>query len=382
MKILIISSFLLFKQTRFGGSKRLFYFADLLSKVANVDLICLDACNEFETFEKPEGFSSVYSVRRKQNRNFLNRFLYLDTGLNSNFDEDIRSVLNYLKDKKYDAVLCAFPFVLSFIPYIINLNKKITYLEDDLFFEQYRKFIKESKPLSIKWMMKQYKLFHLKKFYKKHIKYVKKIICISEQEKMIIETNFPHCDVYILKYGINSSDFPPVIKKDVKTLGFIGNYKHPPNEDAIRYYFDKIFPILDRKYVTLIAGKNIPKDLQKYFNMENSICFMENPNTIEDFYDKIDIFINPIITGRGLRTKLIEAAFFAKPIISTSLGAEGVEDLKVFKADSPEEFITCIENLALDKEMLNCTIDYNRLIIKTNYSIDQIGKDLLKILKL
>jgi glycosyltransferase involved in cell wall biosynthesis len=379
MRILIVSSFLLFEETRFGGSKRLYYFANELKNKAEVDLIMFDACNELSTYSPPSGFANIVTVKRKK-KNILERIFFLDIDFSANDKIDVKNVLKFVKNKRYDAVLIAFPYALSITPYVMRLNKNITYLEDDLFFEQYKSVIKNGKPFNLKKALKAYKLFWVLKFYHHQLINIRKWICISEQEKTIIKKEFPYTDVFLIKYGIELNRCNEIERIRGTTIGFIGNYNHLPNLEALNFFFLELYPKIKTISKTLIAGKNIPPDLIKTYQNPDYVSFMENPDSIDDFYKNIDIFINPIVSGRGLRTKLIEAAWYGKPIVSTSLGAEGLEDLELFVADKSDAFIENIQKLFSDNSLYKNIVNRNKKVIEENYTSKTIGEKVFRIL--
>jgi hypothetical protein len=382
MKILFISSFILFEQTRFGGSKRLFYFAEALKKVADVDLICIDGCKEIDSFSiQPSGYANFKVMNRSERRDVLSRILYSDLDLKANRYDILSEITGFLKDKVYDFVLCAFPLSLSLLPYVSDKNTNITYLEDDLYFEKLNNIIANSFILSPKWIIKKLKLIQLLHYYNNAFKRVGKFICISEQERLIVQNVFPEMKVFIIKYGINREEYPLLPRSNSNTIGFIGNYNHLPNSDALNYFFSTLFNRLDNKYNVIIAGYKIPEDiLIKYSNCQ-SVTFMENVENLIDFYNQIDIFINPIVSGRGLRTKLIEAASFGKPIISTNLGAEGLEDLRILRFTDDHEFIENVTLLFTNKEIYKNIIDDNVKIIDEQYEIKPLTNKLIDILR-
>jgi glycosyltransferase involved in cell wall biosynthesis len=380
VNILVISSFLLFKETRFGGSKRLYFFIEELKKYAEIDLICIDGCKEIDRYKKEcSGYNYFKIIQRKEKRDLKSRILFSDLDLRANKYDSIQEISKYLEYKSYDSVIIAFPLALALQKVISKKNKDFIYIEDDLYFEKIRQTAQNSKFLSLKYIIKYYKYFQTIHFYKKNIKRAKTYVCISEQEQLIVWKKFPTINCTILKYGIHLDDFPQIKVSKTKALGFIGNYNHTPNVDAVNYLFKSIFDKRISEYPIIIGGQNLPDEFTKKYSI-NNVTFLSDLQNISTFYENIFIFINPIISGRGLRTKLIEAAAFGRPIVSTPLGGEGLDDLEILYFGNSKEFYDNIDLLYHDFKKYSEIVEKNRNVICTNYDITKIILDLTTIL--
>jgi glycosyltransferase involved in cell wall biosynthesis len=383
LNILIISSFLLFKDTRFGGSKRLHYFVEELKYCGSVDLICIDGCKEVDSFKsEPEGLNYFKIVRRQENRDLKSRLLFSDLDLRANRYDRIEEISRYLENRVYDAVLIAFPLALGFLKFISESNENIAYIEDDLYFEKIRQIATNVKFISPAKIIKTFKYFQTIQFYKKNIRRVLCFLCISEQEKSIVSKVFPSIECEIIKYGINLQDFPIVKSPDKKSIGFIGNFNHTPNTAAVDFLFDSIINYNDFKYQVIIGGQNPPEYFFKNYKKYTNLKFMNNLENIAEFYREIDVFINPIVSGRGLRTKIIEAAAFGRPIVSTPLGGEGLEDLEILYFKNSEEFYNQIGILFNDKKKYSEIVKMNLDVVQSNYEIGKIIKHLILLMRI
>jgi glycosyltransferase involved in cell wall biosynthesis len=383
LNILVISSFLLFKDTRFGGSKRLYYFTEELKRYGSVDLICIDGCKEIDSYKSEyEGFNYSKIVLRREKRDLKNRILFSDLDLRANRYDTIEDVSKYLKNRIYDAVLVAFPLALEFLKFVSNSNENIVYIEDDLHLEKIRQIAKNARFFSITNAIKTFKYFQTLQFYKEHLKRVKNFICISDQEKNIVSKIFPAIECQVLKYGINLKDFVTMKAPGNKSIGFIGNFNHQPNTDAVHFLFRSIINHEDLNYQIVIGGQNPPDDFIKNYSKYANVKFMNDIVNLSEFYKKIDVFINPIVSGRGLRTKLIEAAAFGRPLMSTPLGGEGLEDLEILYFNNHMEFYRQLELLCNDKKRYLEIVEKNMNVVFSNYEISNVTKQLALILRI
>jgi polysaccharide biosynthesis protein PslH len=119
------------------------------------------------------------------------------------------------------------------------------------------------------------------------------------------------------------------ISSDEKILLFNGALDYKPNTDAIRAILYQINPVLlkqkDFKYKIIICGKNLPaefNDLAEYKNA--NIIFAGFVDDISIYFKGADIFLNPVIEGGGIKTKLVEALGYNLSVVTTKSGATGV----------------------------------------------------------
>jgi glycosyltransferase involved in cell wall biosynthesis len=145
-----------------------------------------------------------------------------------------------------------------------------------------------------------------------------------------------------------------------QTLLFLGSYNYKPNIDAAEFLIQKIWPLVRRATPTAtlkIAGTP-PDRIPSYHAGTQGVRFTGFVKELEDLYRKSRVVCAPILSGGGTRVKIIEAASYGKPIVSTRMGAEGIEmqdGIEIFLRDDPESFAdACIRLLndhTLSKQM-------------------------------
>ena len=166
----------------------------------------------------------------------------------------------------------------------------------------------------------------------------------------------------VLPFGIKIKDLPTDIKKtkeEVYTLHnipadcilifFNGAFNYSPNTDALSFILDKINPLLfskkDFNYRIIICGKDLPayfNNLSAYKN--KNIIYAGFVDDIMKYFKATDIFLNPIVTGGGVKTKVVEAIAFGNTVISCETGSAGINKeicgnkLKVVADNDEDEF--------------------------------------------
>jgi len=169
------------------------------------------------------------------------------------------------------------------------------------------------------------------------------VFCITEEDKSgfieNLKINQSKCKV--IPYGIYQ-DSAPADKKLTKLsvctelnidpasniLFFNGLLNYKPNRDALDIILHQINPILLRSslnYKIIVAGKNLPQvynDLKEW--NQNNVIYLGFVDDIERFTKAADILLNPVLSGGGVKTKMIEALGLNTTVISTVTGAAGV----------------------------------------------------------
>jgi hypothetical protein len=136
-----------------------------------------------------------------------------------------------------------------------------------------------------------------------------------------------------------------------RKLLFVGS-KNPINEFGIKNFLDSIYPVILEKIpdVELIIAGKICDDLKEM----NGVKLIGEVESMKTAYDMADVIINPLILGTGLKIKMIEALGYSKVVISSTIGAEGLEGgagESFLIADTADEFVEQIQKVIEDKSL-------------------------------
>lgn len=378
MRALFISSFLLFPDSRVGGAKRLYYLAAELARRCEVSVICTDGGREapphgsFNPLEHP--FERLLHVPYER---VLADKLCGPLRIRRSLEPFAAKVTEFVGDQPYDAVICAFPHSLSFLDLpVLRSAPNVTYIEDDLWPEVTRERIRAEPRMLWKAAM-AVRLLQGELFYRTYMPRVRCFVLISAEEQAVIKRKFPSLATRLVGYGIPLDAYAAAGDPPKRpTLGFIGNYMHRPNLDAMLFFLKEWYPHIKERIPGIamhVAGKNIPQSLIETYRSDTSIVWKENVRSVHDFYSNISILINPIVSQRGLRTKVVEAAAFCRPVISSALGAEGLADLRIYLAACASDVIKACETLGDPKTYRECAA-YNRDVVERHYSVEAVGE--------
>jgi len=170
------------------------------------------------------------------------------------------------------------------------------------------------------------------------------IITVSENNTAILDhLNKGKCTVTTIPNGIDEEYYAgsQADSPHNNTLIFCGILDYPPNYNGISWFVTTIYPMLKKDVPNirlLIVGKN-PVQKIKELAKDPSITVTGTVPDIRPFYEMSNIAIVPLREGEGTRLKVVEGMAMKKPVIATTVGAEGVLPTSgVILADTPEEF--------------------------------------------
>jgi glycosyltransferase involved in cell wall biosynthesis len=124
-------------------------------------------------------------------------------------------------------------------------------------------------------------------------------------------------------------DFPK-LNDDFTTrsgLLFVGGFGHRPNVDAMEWFCKEIFPSVLEKIPDIklhIAGAYIPNSIKEFANQNIIIAGHLSDSKLHKLYNSCRLVIVPLRYGAGVKGKVVEAMYYGTPVVSTSIGAEGL----------------------------------------------------------
>lgn len=189
---------------------------------------------------------------------------------------------------------------------------------------------------------------------------LKEIVCVSRLDAKYFQRIAPHCRTWpipngiIKKYQKNSAVPLHAEHEQNMTMVFTGDLSYVPNIDAVEYFVRRIFPLIRRELPDAVfraVGRNPDQKVLVF----KSIPGVEINNDVPDLSDEISlcsIYVLPMRLGSGIRSKLFDVFPLAKAIVTTSIGAEGLElqhDENCLIADKEIDFALCCIHLLKDE---------------------------------
>lgn len=213
------------------------------------------------------------------------------------------------------------------------------------------------------------------------------LLTVSENEKeCLISAGFQKCNIEVVPNGVDTTAFEKSPEQtetrkkygleDFRIIVFVGNLGYLPNREAIQVLSSVIAPrvldeIKDVKF--LVVGK-----LQGKIEAPRLIFtgFVDN---VSDILSISDVAVAPLFQGSGTRLKILEYFSCGLPVVSTSIGAEGLnvkDGVNIFIEDNLESFALRIIELLKNKNLSITVGNAARVLATTTYDWKIITKEL------
>jgi len=132
----------------------------------------------------------------------------------------------------------------------------------------------------------------------------------------------------------------------------VGGFRHPPNVDAVEWLCSEIIPLVAKESPEIsffIIGSNPPNSLYRFNSAKITIVGYVDDEALANFYKRTRLVIAPLRYGAGVKGKVLEAMYHGVPVLTTSVGTEGMPSgCPAITADTPEDFTTQLVQLYFD----------------------------------
>lgn len=365
MKILMLTPYLPYPLMS-GGQTRSYNLIKNLSKKHEITLFSLIKDeSEKEHIKELEKLCTKVRVFKRSKTPWTFRNI-LRTGFGSypflvirNLSgEERRAVKEELSKEKYDLIHAETFYVMPHIPSthipILLVEQTVEYLVYKHYVEKQAKF----------WLRPLLRIDLLKiKFWEKYYwKQADRVVAMSESDRNTMRELLPGLDIDIVPNGIDIDHFSnkKVEKAKVPTILYVGNFTWLQNIEAVDALYSKVWPIIKNSIPNArlwIVGNNMTPKI-KSMDQEKDIEITERIPDIRDAYKRANVLVTPIKGPGGTRLKILEAMASGLPVVTTSVGAEGLnikDDKQAIIKDNyevlGEEAVKVLTNKALAQRL-------------------------------
>jgi len=182
------------------------------------------------------------------------------------------------------------------------------------------------------------------------------VIAVSADDRDHMKREYGAEAVFDVPTGVDTEFFSPsgaVVPKP-HSLVFTGSMDWLPNEDAIRYFMREIMPLIKEKVLdaTLtVVGRNPPAAFVELSRAEPSLIITGRVDDVRPYIESAAAYVVPLRIGGGTRLKIFEAMAMEKPVISTTVGAEGLalsNGVELLVADEAKSFAEAVVKVLTD----------------------------------
>jgi sugar transferase (PEP-CTERM/EpsH1 system associated) len=174
---------------------------------------------------------------------------------------------------------------------------------------------------------------------------------------MGVDLKYFHPHTEITDETTDSNGFHSSVSSDsTKNLLFTGTMNYFPNSDAVIYFCDKIFPLIKEQFpdVNFYIVGNHPTEQVQRLDENRGVTVTGYVPDIRPYFLNASVFVAPMRAGSGIQTKNLEAMAMGTPVVTTSIGAMGLDaeiGKELLTADTPQHFADCVIHLIENPEV-------------------------------
>ena len=211
------------------------------------------------------------------------------------------------------------------------------------------------------------------------------LLPITNKDAEVVKKRKLTNELLVAPFGIDLSHIPLQTTEE-KWVGYhIGAMDWIPNREGLQWFLQQVWPKVIKsnpKFEFYFAGRDMPEELKK-ISIKNIYCLDEVPSAEEFIADK-KILIVPLLSGSGIRVKILEAMAAGKVVITTVNGIKGIDarnGTHYLLANRPEDFQRTIKWCLDNKENAQAIADNARKLIAERYNNNKITQKIINTLE-
>lgn len=211
-------------------------------------------------------------------------------------------------------------------------------------------------------------------------------LVVTEEERQRLLDIDPKLHVSVIP---NIHPVPEQRFRDFETrsgLLFLGGYKHRPNVDCVKWFVGEIWPLIRCKIQNIefnVVGSNLPESIERLKKVRG-VCIVGWVPDVAPWFNKCRIFVSPLRYGAGMKGKIGHAMSYGIPVVTTTIGAEGIgltDNETALIRDDPEGFAQAVIELYRSRDLWVKISRKGIAHIEANYSPGAVHSKLASVLQ-
>lgn len=210
----------------------------------------------------------------------------------------------------------------------------------------------------------------------------------EEDKKTLLECDPSLTNTVVIPIGIDMETLPsPRIPKEGKQILWVGALDWPPYVDCLISFYREIYPLVKKSFLEVkfvVVGRRPPRMLRRIAQKDPSVVVTGYVEDIGPYMSESAVFVVPIKVASGMRAKILDAFAHGVPVVSTSIGCQGIDaehGRDIFIADEPEQFANSVIRLLKDTDLRERIAKNARKLVEEKYSWNTIYKRLDPLLE-
>lgn len=202
-----------------------------------------------------------------------------------------------------------------------------------------------------------------------------KIVAVSNRDKKMFETDYQVQNISVIRTGVDLDFFQYTAPQDEARVIFIGSMDWLANIDAMEYFMQEVWPLITAQVPQAsmtVIGRNPPSHLVQMAKSKGlKWTFTGLVDDVREHARKASVSVIPMRVGGGTRIKAFESMAIGSPVVSTTIGVEGLplnNEAHFLRADSASEFANAVTLLLQDKDRREKLSRQARRYVEDNFS--------------
>lgn len=210
------------------------------------------------------------------------------------------------------------------------------------------------------------------------------VLPLSDVDRAMFEDMQPTVQAITVAPGVQEHHVST--EREPNTLWFLGSLDWTPNVDGLHWFMGHVWPLIQARVpraVMHIAGRATPSDVTAYHDGRCVVVHGEIDDPVV-YRARYEVGIVPLLSGSGVRIKIIEALMDGAAIVTTSVGCEGLPlktNEHVIIADDPKAFADACLELLMNTTMRESLRDHGADVMRQQYSWEQSARRMEQVLQ-
>lgn len=206
------------------------------------------------------------------------------------------------------------------------------------------------------------------------------VVAVSERDRQALMQDYEIENAHVIRTGVDLEYFSYGVPADAKNIVFTGSMDWMANVDGIEFFLEKVWPLVSRQEPEskmTVVGRNPPAalcDKAKDVNWELT-GFVDD---VRPYIRLAGVYVIPLRVGGGTRLKVFEAMASGCPVVSTTIGVEGLpltDGEHYLRADSPDEIADAVLKLLANRDLRERLSGNARKYVEENFSFTRTARE-------
>jgi glycosyltransferase involved in cell wall biosynthesis len=254
--------------------------------------------------------------------------------------------------EEIDIILCQFPQMAQ---YVENTRGVRTVMDvgDAFSVSFWRRFCSQSR--SIRKFLTLVDWLWWVRYERSHYRQFDTVLCLTDQDKFGLSLFSPALRAQTIGVPMGEVEMarrPAVVRH---TIGFFGSFGHTPNVEAVVWFVECVLALVAATVPHVqfhIAGAGLPLSVTS--RLPENTTYHGYVDDLETFLESLDVVVVPLQSGGGVKIKTLQALQHGIPIVTTSIGCEGIDirdGENALVRDNPEDFAQAVIEVLNDQAL-------------------------------